>query len=177
MQVSPRPCARFNGRERAATHRTGTQARNLAASVYCTILVSSVIVGLAQTNLSAGVMMAAVAVTALVFALAHAWSMALASSAEDRQALSAAHVFDGIRHEWPMVEAVGPALLALVPAALGVYSANAAMGRDRRQHGPVVRMGHDPAPPSAGTPAQLVAAGLTTASLGLVLVLLKALLH
>jgi len=152
--------------------------QNLAASVYGTILVSSVIVGLAQTNLSAGVMMAAVAVTALVFALAHAWSMALARSAEDRHALSAGHVFDGIRHEWPMVEAVGPALLALVPAALGVYSANAGLWVAIVANtvllfawGAILR--HR----AAGTPAQLVAAGLTTAALGLVLVLLKALLH
>jgi hypothetical protein len=93
--------------------------QNLAASVYGTILVSSVIVGLAQTNLSAGLMMAAVAVTALVFALAHAWSMALARRAEDRQALSPGHVFDGIRHEWPMVEAVGPNVARTRPRRAG----------------------------------------------------------
>ena len=95
---------------------------NLSASVYGTILVSSVIVGLAGTDLTAGAMMAALAVTALVFALAHAWSGALARSADDRQALSVGHVLDGIRHEWPMVEAVTPALLALGLAALEVYS-------------------------------------------------------
>jgi hypothetical protein len=151
---------------------------NLAASVYGTILVSSVIVGLAQTDLSAGLMMAAVAVTALVFALAHAWSMALARSADDRQALSPGHLLDGIRHEWPMVEAVGPALLALVPAALGVYSAYTGLWVAIVANtvllfawGAILR--HR----AAGTGAQLVAAGLTTASLGLVLVLLKALLH
>jgi hypothetical protein len=36
--------------------------------------------------------------------------------------LAVGHVLDGIRHEWPMVEAVTPALLALGLAALGVYS-------------------------------------------------------
>ena len=80
------------------------------------------IVGLGGTNLTAGAMMAALAVTSLVFALAHAWSGALARSADDRQALAVGHVLDGIRHEWPMVEAVTPALLALGLAALGVYS-------------------------------------------------------
>jgi hypothetical protein len=69
-------------------------------------------------------MMATVAVTALVFALAHAWSTALARSAEDRQALSPGHVLDGIRHEWPMVEAVAPTLVALALAALDAYSVN-----------------------------------------------------
>ena len=82
--------------------------RNLAGSVYGTILVSSVIVGLSQTDLTAGQIMATVAVTGLVFGLAHAWSNALARSASDRQALAVDHVMDGIRHEWPMVSAVLP---------------------------------------------------------------------
>jgi hypothetical protein len=77
-----------------------------------------------------------------------------------------------------MVEAVGPALLALVPAVLGVYSANSGLWVAIVANtvllfawGAILR--HR----TAGTPAQLVAAGLTTAALGLVLVLLKALLH
>ena len=151
---------------------------NLAASVYGTILVSSVIVGLAQTEFSAPMMMAAVTVTALVFALAHAWSTALARTAEDRQALSARHLLDGIRHEWPMVEAVGPALVALALAVVGVYSAKAGLWVAILTStallfvwGAVLR--HR----AAGTAVQCLAAGLTTASLGLVLVLLKALLH
>ena len=63
-------------------------------------------------------------------------------------------------------------------AALGVYSANAGLWVAIVANtvllfawGTILR--HR----AAGTPAQLVAAGLTTASLGLVLVLLKALLH
>jgi hypothetical protein len=151
---------------------------NLAASVYGTILVSSVIVGLAQTTFTAAMMIAAVAVTALVFALAHAWSAALARSAEDRQALSPGHLIDGIRHEWPMVEAVGPALAALILAVVGVYSAKTGLWVAIVANtvllfawGAILR--HR----AAGTRLQCMAAGLTTASLGLFLVLLKALLH
>jgi hypothetical protein len=69
-------------------------------------------------------------------------------------------------------------LLALVPAALGVYSADAGLWVAILANtgllfawGAILRHRAD------GTPAQLVAAGLTTAALGLVLVLLKALLH
>jgi hypothetical protein len=47
---------------------------NLPASVYGTVLVSSVIVGLGRAEDSAGWMMAAVTVTALVFSLAHGWA-------------------------------------------------------------------------------------------------------
>jgi hypothetical protein len=152
--------------------------QNLAASVYGTILVSSVIVGLAATNLAVGMMMAAVSVTALVFALAHAWSTSLARSAEHGQALSAGHLLDGIRHEWPMVEAVGPALLALALAAFGVYSVDAGLWVAITANtvllfvwGSILR--HR----AGGTPAQFIAAGLTTAMLGLVLVALKTFVH
>jgi len=151
---------------------------NLAASVYGTILVSSVIVGLAQTDFTASMMMAALAVTALVFALAHAWSVALASSAEDRQALSAGHLLDGIRHEWPMVEAVGPALVALALAVVGVYSAKTGLWVAIITNTALLFVwGGALRHRAAGTAMQCMAAGLTTASLGLVLVLLKALLH
>jgi hypothetical protein len=151
---------------------------NLAASVYGTILVSSVIVGLGQTGLTAAQMTATVAVTAMVFALAHAWSRALARSGEDRQALSAADVLDGVRHEWPMVEAVGPALLALGLAILGVYSAKTGLWIAIIANtfllfvwGAILR--HR----AKGTRIQCVAAGLTTGLLGLALVALKAFVH
>jgi membrane protease YdiL (CAAX protease family) len=152
--------------------------QNLAASVYGTILVSSVIVGLGHTTLSAGAMIAAVVVTALVFALAHAWSLALARSAEDREALSVSHVVDGVRHEWPMVEAVVPAVVALILATLGVYSVKTGLWAAIIANavllfvwGAILR--HR----AMGTPIEFVGAGLTTALLGLVLVALKAFVH
>ena len=77
-----------------------------------------------------------------------------------------------------MVEAVGPALVALALAVVGVYSAKAGLWAAILTStallfvwGAVLR--HR----AAGTAVQCLAAGLTTASLGLVLVLLKALLH
>jgi hypothetical protein len=152
--------------------------QNLAASVYGTVLVSSVIVGLGKSKLAAGQMMAAIAVTAFVFALAHAWSIALAQSAADRQAVSIGHVLEGIRHEWPMVEASGPALLALALAVADVYPAKTGLWIAMIANtvllfvwGAVLR--HR----AAGTPAQFLLAGLTTAMLGLALVLLKVLVH
>jgi membrane protease YdiL (CAAX protease family) len=152
--------------------------QNLAASVYGTILVSSVIVGLGHTDLTAGWMMGAVAVTSLVFALAHAWSLALARSADDQEALKPSHVLDGVRHEWPMVEAVLPALVALTLAALGIYSVGTGLWAAIIANtallfvwGTILR--HR----AAGTLIVAVAAGLTTAMLGLVLVALKAFVH
>lgn len=151
---------------------------NLSASVYGTILVSSVIVGLAGTDLTAGAMMAALAVTALVFALAHAWSEALARSADDREALAVGHVLHGIRREWPMVEAVIPALVAIGLAALGVYSENTGLWIAIIANtvllfawGAILR--HR----AAGSALEFIGAGLTTATLGLALVALKVLIH
>jgi hypothetical protein len=84
----------------------------------------------------------------------------------------------GIRHEWPMVESVSPALIALAFAAVGIYSektglwvaiiANTVLlfvwgGLLRHRAG--------------GSPFEFVMAGLTTAALGLALVALKVLVH
>jgi hypothetical protein len=152
--------------------------RNLAASVYGTILVSSVIVALGPTGLPAGRMMAAVFVTALVFALAHAWSNALARSASDRKALAPSHVAGGIRHEWPMVTAVLPAMIALALAALDVYSPETGLWIGIIANtvllfcwGAILRHGAE------GSTFEWLMAGVTTAMLGLVLVALKALVH
>jgi hypothetical protein len=152
--------------------------RNLAASVYGTVLVSSVIVGLGRTGFTAGQMMVTVAVTAIVFALAHAWSHALARSASDRKALAVDHVLDAVRHEWPMVTAVAPALVALTFAAAGSYSTKAGLWIAMIANtvllfcwGAVLRHRAE------GSAFEWFMAGLTTATLGLVLVALKALVH
>lgn len=136
------------------------------------------IVGLAGTDLTAGAMMVALAVTAFVFALAHAWSRALASASDDREALSAGHVMDAIRHEWPMVEAVTPALLALGLAALGVYSEGTGLWIAITANtvllfawGAILR--HR----AAGSALQFIGAGFATAMLGVALVALKVLVH
>ena len=152
--------------------------RNLAGSVYGTVLVSSVIVGLSQTDLTAGQIMATVAVTGLVFGLAHAWSNALARSASDRKALAVDHVMDGIRHEWPMVSSVLPALVALGLAALGVYSVKSGLWVALIANtvllfcwGAILR--HR----AGATAFEWFMAGSTTAALGLMLVALKVLVH
>ena len=152
--------------------------RNLAASVYGTVLVSSVMVGLGRTGLTAAQMMVTLSVTAIVFALAHAWSNALARSASDQQALTVDHVLDAVRHEWPMVTAVVPALVALTIAAVGSYSAKAGLWIAMIANtfllfcwGAILRHRAE------GSAFEWFMAGLTTATLGLVLIALKALVH
>ena len=151
--------------------------RNLAGSVYGTILVSSVIVGLSQTDLTAGQIMATVAVTGLVFGLAHAWSNALARSASDRQALAVDHVMDGIRHEWPMVSAVLPAGRPCAGSARRLLGEDRVVGRTDHQHRAAVLLGAILRHRAGATTFERFMAGSTTAALGLMLVALKVLVH
>jgi hypothetical protein len=59
--------------------------RNLAETLYGTVLVTAVLVGSARAATRSGRWRSAVLVTAAVFATAHAWALAMASSAEARQ--------------------------------------------------------------------------------------------
>lgn len=95
---------------------------NMAGRLYGAILVTSVIVGLGKTESEPGLMIVAVVVTTLVFALTHAWATVLGGSAEDRRPVNARALAAGFRHEWSIVQAAFPAAAALALAAAGVYS-------------------------------------------------------
>ena len=149
---------------------------NLAGTLYGTVLVTSVLAALGGTE-QVGYVIAAVLVTASVFALAHGWAHALAGTGGgaplDRHAL-----LRSMGHEFPIVRAALPATVVLLPAAFDVYSVETALwvavllnvallftwGAGLRQL-------------AGGTALQVVGAGLASASLGLVLVALKVLVH
>ena len=150
---------------------------NLAGSLYGMVLVTSVLVTLRGSE-KVGYMVAAVVVTAAVFAFAHAWAHALAGSHAAGAPLDRYALRRSLGHEWSMVQATGPAVAVLLLAAFEVYSPKTALwiavllnvallftwGAGLRQHG-------------GGTPVQVLAAGAASASLGLVLVALKVLVH
>ena len=141
------------------------------------VLVTSVLAAFAGSE-SVGYVIAAVLVTTSVFALAHAWAHALARSGADRAPLDRHALLGSIGHELPIVQAALPAGIVLLLAALDVYSVEAALwiavlvnvallfvwGAGLRQL-------------VGGTRLQVVGAGLASASLGLVLVALKVLVH
>src|SRR3954451_1464662 len=123
-------------------------------------------------------MIVIVAVTGLVFALAHGWSDAIARSTQRREALRLEVLTESIRQEWPMVEAVGPSVLALAVAAVGVYSTNTGLWAATVAN--VVLLfawGAVLSELANGTRVQVFVGGLETSTLGLVLVALKALVH
>jgi hypothetical protein len=146
--------------------------------VYGTVLVSSVIVGLGNAGIRAGWTMAALAVTAVVFALAHAWSTALGRSADLGRPMDRQAFWDGIRHEWPMAEAVAPSLVAVVLAAFGVYSLETGLWVALATNTALLFIwGAALRERAGGTPLQALLSGLATAMLGLVIVALKVLVH
>jgi hypothetical protein len=150
---------------------------NLAGSLYGMVLVTSVLAAFAGSE-AVGYVIAAVIVTTSVFALAHAWAHALAGSGAARAPLDRHALRRSLGHESSIVEAALPAVVVLLLAALDVYSLETALwiavlvnvallftwGAGLRQL-------------AGGTGLQVLGAGLASASLGLVLVVLKVLLH
>ena len=151
--------------------------RSLAGSLYGTVLVTSVLAASAGSE-DVGYVIAAVLVTASVFALAHAWAHALAGTGAARAPLDMHALRRSIGHEFAIVEAALPAVIVLLLAALNVYSAATALwiavlvnvallfiwGVGLRQL-------------AGGTTLQVLGAGLASASLGLMLVALKVFVH
>ena len=150
---------------------------NLAGTLYGTVLVTSVLAAVASAE-QVGYVIAAVLVTACVFALAHAWAHALARSGASRAPLDRHAFVRSLGHEFAIVQAALPATIVLALAALEVYSVETALwiavfvnvallftwGAGLRQL-------------AGGTGPQVLGAGLASASLGLVLVVLKVLVH
>ena len=150
----------------------------MAGRLYGAILVTSVIVGLGKTESQPGLMIVAVVVTTLVFALAHAWARVLGRSAEDRRPVNVRALAAGFRHEWSIVEAAFPAAVALALAAAGVYSVATALWVAVIVNAALLFVWATALRRLAGgTVAQALLAGLFGCALGLVLILLKVLVH
>jgi hypothetical protein len=151
---------------------------DIAAGLYGTVLVGSVLVGLADEEESAEEVIAAVVVTAFVFALAHAWAIGLAQSSALGSPFGMRVWAAGIRHEWPMVQAAFPASAALFLATVGVYSVETGVDVAFWLNvavlfgwAAILRRS------TGGTLSQALRAGLGGAALGLLLVLLKVVVH
>jgi hypothetical protein len=150
---------------------------NLAATLYGTVLATSVIATLPGAERPA-IVIAALLVTAIVFALAHAWAEVLARSAKNRTAVTRAAIAAGIKHEWPMVEAALPASAVVALALVDVYEIETALWIATGVNvallfvwGAVVRR------IAGGTAWIALRAGLAAGSLGLMLAALKWLIH
>jgi hypothetical protein len=150
-----------------------------AAAIYGTIVVLAVIVGVSvDPDAGAGYVLGGVLVTAGVFWAAHVYADVVA----DRLAGTAGKLRDRLRvamiHDWPLVQAAFPPALPLVLGTVGLLGRDAAISLAI-----VVGVGELFAWGVAigrvlGQGRLLaLASGLLNASFGIVMVLLKALLH
>ena len=149
---------------------------NLAGSLYGLILVTSVIVTLSGKEIE--LLAVALVVTSAVFALAHAWAHALSEAAEEQRAVDRHRFARSLTHEWPIVQAALPAAVLVALAALGVWSTDTALWVALGVNVVLLFVwGAGLRELAGGTLAQMLAAGASTAALGLILVLLKVLVH
>jgi len=149
---------------------------NITGSLYGLVLVSSVLVTLGGKDLEWAAI--AVVVTAGVFALAHAWARALGEAAARRAPVDRHALRHSLRHELPIVGAATPAALALVLAAVGVYSVDTGLWVGLSVNVVLLFVwGAGLRELSGGSPAQILGAGMSSAALGLVLVALKVFVH
>jgi hypothetical protein len=120
------PPPRFSGLPADMGHTTGLARLlprgHLAGSIYGLILVTSVMATLEQNEEQVGLMIAALLITAGVFALAHAWAHALDAAGKARMPVDRHLLARGVRHEWPIVQAALPASIVLALAATDLYT-------------------------------------------------------
>ena len=94
-----------------------------AGAIYGQILATAVLAGLSEDEgLSSRELFAGVAVTTVVFWLAHVYAQAVAKRLGMKRALSLSEVRDVALEEWPMVEAATPTLVALALGWAGALS-------------------------------------------------------
>jgi hypothetical protein len=100
---------------------------NFAAAVYGSILAAGVVASLDVGHVSDGDMTIALGATMLVFWLAHVWAEGLADRMQDPNPYTWGRLRAVAAWHWPMVQAsVGP-LGALVLADLGIWSLDTAI--------------------------------------------------
>lgn len=151
---------------------------NMAARLYGTVLITSILATLDPDEEDAVFMMVAIVVAAAIFALTHAWANSLAARANVSRKEGRRGLVLAFRHEFPMVEAAGPSVIALLLAALSVYSLDTglwvAIGANLVL---LFLWGAALKEAAGGRGIWLLLSGLWTLILGVVLVVLKLIVH
>jgi hypothetical protein len=150
---------------------------NLEGSLYGVVLATSLLATL-DDHEAPGYAIAALLITAIVFALAHAWSRAMGWSAAQRAALHGAALLRSVWRESALVLGALPAMLALVPVALGWYSTETGLWLGLAVNVALLFVwGAGVRRLAGGSRPQAAWSGLASSSLGLLLALLKVFVH
>jgi hypothetical protein len=169
----------------SATSNSGDRSRvarllpqgNVEGSIYGVILVSSLIATLNPEN-DVAVTMGAIAITTAVFALAHAWAHAMSHAAETRVGVDRRVLLRSLAHEWAIVQAAAPVLLALIPVALGWYDQVTGLWIGLGCNIVLLLIwGAGVRELAGGTRTQMLISALASGSLGLLLAGLKVIVH
>jgi hypothetical protein len=100
----------------------GARNGNFAAAVYGSILAAGVVASLDVGDVGAGDMIAALAGTMVVFWLAHVWAEGIADRMHDPRPYTWRRLRAAAAWHWPMVQAATGPLLALALAGLGAWT-------------------------------------------------------
>jgi hypothetical protein len=101
----------------------------IAEAIYGLILSTAVVAALSEDEeITAAELFAAVAVTALVFWLAHVYARWMASGLVNSRGLSLGEIRRAMRRQWPLVVGAFPALAALALGWVGLISLDTAVG-------------------------------------------------
>jgi len=106
--------------------RAERSERHYAGAIYGTLLVMALLAVEPEDD-PAGKVAAAVAVTMLVFWLAHVYAHSIGSRVRTGARVSWRHLRTEMAHEWPLVQSAVPALAALLLAAAGVFGTHTAV--------------------------------------------------
>lgn len=108
--------------------RSPREPGNLAGAIYGQIVVTSTLAVLGHDATLSGLTIAlSLVATMLVLWAAHVYSELLADRVRAGRALRADEIAAAAGHDWPLVQAVAPALVALLAAGLGVWSTDTAV--------------------------------------------------
>jgi hypothetical protein len=156
--------------------RTGGSATQ---GVYGLILATSVIsVSWEQHRSDAGPVALTVLVTAVVFWLAHVYAHTLGRDVSLARTPARAELREALRHHWSLVEVVMPLVLVLGLGAIGVISDRAALvGATAIGLIELAAAGGYAAMARGAGPGRTVISAAISLALGLMVVLLKVLLH
>jgi hypothetical protein len=101
---------------------------NVAGAIYGQVLATSFVAALSEEeSIDAGEIFAGLLFTMLVFWLAHVYADAVARRLERDDPLTWREVWNIAKHQWPMLQAAVPALLALSLGWVGALSTLAAV--------------------------------------------------
>lgn len=99
---------------------------NYAATVYGLLLVTAVVASLDAGDVKAPAMIASVGVTMAIFWIAHVWAEAIADRMRDPSPFTWRRLGAAAHKHWPMVQAAVWPIVALALAPIGVWSLDTA---------------------------------------------------